>query len=186
MSYGNDFTAAIERTERLGLSVPSHRFEHGYAWLDQKALDEFPYVVQRGLQDLEVHDVALQCLAINSRLQPVIENWLNCPVIYTLGWIQYDTGSDLFHFDEAFIENKLKRPDSFPGRVNLHAWLTLPSMEIIDISLSTSMGVAQNRPEMCGAVIASHADEIKGFAFKPMLVGDDFLRKSGAILDLSG
>ena len=34
-----------------------------------------------------------------------------------------------------------------------------------------------------GAVLAKHADEITGMAYKPMLIGPDFLRKSGLLVE---
>ena len=32
-------------------------------------------------------------------------------------------------------------------------------------------------------VLAKHADELRGMAYKPMLVGPDFLRKSGLLIE---
>ena len=54
-------------------------------------------------------------------------------------------------------------------------------MEIIDVALATTMGKVQNRPDMYGLVISKKADDLEGMAYKPMLVGDDFLLKSGLL-----
>jgi hypothetical protein len=69
------------------------------------------------------------------------------------------------------------------GNMNIHAWLTLPSTEIIDVSLATTMGIVQKRPEMLGLAITRPADELNGMAYKPMLVGDGFLRKTGLLIE---
>lgn len=109
--------------------------------------------------------------------------WFRCPVLYTLGWI--DDGSDegLFKFDDAFIADKLRNVH-MPGNVNIHAWLTLPSMEIIDVTLATTMAIAQGRPEQGGGVVMGYADEFKGLAYRPMLIGMDFLRRAGLLIEL--
>jgi len=178
MSYLNEWGMAINRSVGFGFAVAGHTVNTSLRYLDQKRHSEFPYVVRDGLGDLDFADVVAQCLAINFRLLPVIAEWLQCPVMYTLGWVDDQTEKGMFRFDDAFISQKLRDGHGF-GVVNMHAWLTLPSMEIIDVALSTSMGVLQGKPEMNGRVIAMYADSLKGMAYKPMLVGTDFLERSG-------
>lgn len=103
MSYADDFSVAIEHTRQFNLSVPPYQFESDRLWLDQKTLAVFPYVVRDGLKGLAVHDVALQCLAINYRLLPVLQSWLDCPVVYTIGWIAHDTGNNMYEFDGWYL-----------------------------------------------------------------------------------
>jgi len=182
MSYAQEWAIAVERSERFNLTVPAHQIEPERRWFDDKALAQFPYIVRDGLGDLGFEDVVAQCLAIHYRMIPVVQHWLGCPVLFTLGWIDTGTERGMFRFDEAFVAEKLRR-GHLGSTVNMHAWLTLPSMEIIDVSLATSMGIAQNRPEMHGMAITRHADELKGMAYKPMLVGEDFLRKTGLMVE---
>ena len=182
MSYVNEWQAAVERTMRFELAVPPHQIDTARRWFDNKALNEFPFIIRDSLGDLGFEDVVAQCLSIHYRLVPVIEEWLGCPALFTLGWVDTGTESGMFRFDEVFIAEKLKSGHS-GGSVNMHAWLTLPSMEIIDVSLATSIGVFQKRPEMYGMAITKYADELRGMAYKPMLVGEDFLRKTGLLLE---
>ncbi|HCB1767018.1 TPA: hypothetical protein MYP38_004857 [Citrobacter braakii] len=56
-------------------------------------------------------------------------------------------------------------------------------MEVIDVALATTIAVVQKLPQGHGAVLAKHADELRGMAYKPMLVGPDFLRKSGLLIE---
>lgn len=179
-TYTKEFTEAVARSKKFGLTVPAHKIEPSKVFLDAKAHAEFPYVVRDGLGDLDLPDVVGQCLAVHYRLVPVISDWLGCDVLYTIGWIDDMTDSGMFRFDDSFVADKL-RSGHGGGTVNIHAWLTLPSMEIIDVALSTSMGHLQKRPEMLGGVIASHPDDLKGMVYKPMLVGDDFLSKAGLL-----
>ncbi|MBB6186654.1 hypothetical protein [Rhodanobacter sp. MP7CTX1] len=178
MPYTEDFRSAEERSRRLGLAVPAYAFESERRWLDATAHAQFPYIVRGGLGELDFSDVVGQCLAIHYRLLPVIQEWLGCPVLYTNGWVDDGTENGMFRFDEMFIEDRL-RTYRTGGLVNIHAWLTLPSMEIIDVSLATSMAVLQGLPSGHGGVIAMHGDQTRGFSYKPMLVGLDFLHKTG-------
>lgn len=57
-------------------------------------------------------------------------------------------------------------------------------MEIVDVSLPTSYAVLNNIKEGIGSIIASHADELKGgMKYRPMIIGSDYLRKIGALID---
>ncbi|MFV2854610.1 hypothetical protein ACNIZ2_28230, partial [Escherichia coli] len=85
-------------------------------------------------------------------------------VYFTLGWIDDGTPKGMFRFDEDFITDTLK--NGYTGdTVNLHAWLTLPSMEIIDITLSTTISMLQGHKNQLGGVIIKRADDIKGFSY---------------------
>ncbi|MGP9655882.1 hypothetical protein [Halomonas sp. AOP35-4E-18] len=180
MSYVDEWKAAIERTKRFNLRVPPLQRITGN-WFDEKRYLEFPYVVQEALGELGPEDLVAQCLSIHYRLAPVLERWLGCPVAYTIGWIDDMSEKGMFRFNDDFIEDKLRNP-VLPGKtINIHAWLTLPSMEVIDVSLATTIGKVQNRPEMYGLVISKRADDLEGMAYKPMLVGDDFLLKTGLL-----
>ncbi|HIE1651586.1 TPA: hypothetical protein ACXJGC_002841 [Burkholderia cenocepacia] len=180
--YAAEWAVAVERTKRFGLEVPSHEVLLTHRYLGDTQLAEFPYVVQRGLGDLDFHDVVAQCMAIHFRLVPVIQEWLKCPVLFTLGWIDDGTQKGMFKFDDGFIASKLKNGHA-GGTVNLHAWLTLPSMEVIDVALATTIAVLNKMPNGHGGVLAGSANSFNGIAYKPMLVGPDFLRKTGLLVE---
>lgn len=184
MNYANEFAVAIHRSRKFNLVTPDFTPQLEKRWLDEKAMHEFPYVIQKEIPSITVDDISLQCMSLHLRALTVIEDWLKCPVTYTIGWVSIDDGSNLFKFDEEFITDKLSAPKGFiNGSVNIHAWLTLPSMEILDMSLPTSFAVLKNKPEGLGAVLAKHADSIIGFSYRPMLVGEDFLFKTGMAIN---
>lgn len=180
--YAAEWAAAIERSKRFNLTVPTHELKPTHRYLNDARHAEFPYVVQKGLGDLDFPDVVAQCLSLHYRLVPVLEAWLGCPVLYTLGWVDDGTDKGMFKFDEPFIAEKLQS-GHVGGTVNMHAWLTLPSLEVIDVALVTSLAVLNGWDEGHGAVLAKHADEVTGMAYKPMLIGTDFLRKTGLMVE---
>jgi hypothetical protein len=181
-NYTSEWSAAVERSERFGLTVPPHNVEPDTRFLNARRIAEFPYVVRRRLGDVGPSDVMAQCLSMNYRVLPVMADWFGCAVLYTLGWIDDGTERGIFKFDDAFIADKLRNGHK-PGEVNIHAWLTLPSMEIIDVTLATTFAITHGRPEQGGGVLMGYADGFKGFAYRPMLVGTDFLRRVGLLVE---
>ncbi|MFN1150169.1 hypothetical protein [Serratia liquefaciens] len=103
---------------------------------------------------------------------------------YTLGWIDDGTPKGLHKFDDDFIAERLANGHQ-DDTINIHAWLTLPSMEIVDLTLSTTLSILQGRKEGEGGVIVKKADEITDFSYKPMLVGETFLSKSGILQNVT-
>lgn len=184
MSYAQEWSEAIERSRRLGLEVPAHMVEPDRRYLDTVKHAELPYVVRDGLGELDNVDVVAQCLSLHYRLIPVFEEWLQCPVLYTLGWVDTGTERGMFRFGEDFIESTLRKGHQ-GGTINIHAWLTLPSLEVIDMSLATTYGAIHKLPELHGSVISKYADDLTGMAYKPMLVGSDFLSKSGMLVQFT-
>lgn len=181
-TYAQEFTTALLRSQEAGLSVPACKLELSCRWLSDRAQAEFPYVLRHTLGELDFAEISAHCLSLNLELLPAVSRWLGCEVFYTLGWIDDETEKGLFRFDETFIQDALRTGHS-KDTMKIHAWLTLPSLEIIDVTLFTTLAFAKKQPAMLGGLITRHPDDIQGMAYKPMLVGDDFLRRTGVLKD---
>jgi len=53
--------------------------------------------------------------------------------------------------------------------------VTPQSIEIIDVSFETMIGVVQKRPDPLARVITRPVNDLKGVAYKPMLVSGSFI-----------
>lgn len=121
-----------------------------------------------------------QCLSLHIRLKSVVEQILDCDAFYTIGWVSFEK-SEMFKQTEESLSEMLKRGIVGPD-VNLHAWLTLPSMEILDFSLPTTYAKVNDIEEGKGSAITMHPSDLTGgMMYQPMLVGDEFLLRSGAM-----
>jgi hypothetical protein len=135
------------------------------------------------LADFNIADLMLQCMSIHYRLAPALHAWLGCPVLYTIGWVDDGTERGVFKFGDDFIDDELQNGLG-GGKINLHVWLTLPGMEIIDAALATTYAELHGLKEGRGGVLAMRAYDVRDMAYKPMLVGADFLRKAGVLFDI--
>lgn len=180
MSYRTEFVQAEQRTKRLSLACPNIT-SSSVRFLTPEKQKQFPYALRDAVGELSLDDVVAQCFSIHWRIKEPLERFFSCPIIYTIGYVEYINGCLFENSEEdliAMLKSGIKN-----NQANLHAWLTLPSDEIVDLSLSTSLAVIQNLPNGRGGVIAKHADELShGMKYHPMLLGDDFLRKIGALV----
>lgn len=101
---------------------------------------------------------------------------------FTLGWLDDNTDKGIYKFSEENIIEKLQNGHK-EKTLNIHGWLTLPTMEIIDLTLSTTISILQGRREQAGGVIVKKAEDVTGFSYKPMLLGKSYLREIGVLFD---
>jgi len=181
------FENAVTRTRKHGLRVP-HIDYAPTRLLTDDFHKQFPYKLRDAVGNIGVNELLLQCLSIHHRLLPAMRDMLKSDVFFTIGWMRM-LDSDgivkrLYEFDDDWVATCLKQGTSGGPTAKLHAWLTLPSMEIIDLSIMTSIAIVHELPEGLGGVLANHADElVNGVRYVPMLVGDDFLRRTGMLLE---
>ena len=136
--YEDKFNKALERTRKFGLSVPKLIRSNSGRFLSEKAQEELPYIIRDSLGVLDEDEIVLQCLLLNARLKNVFSEHFGCPVYYTIGYVGIDD-QFMFKQTEESLFSMLKNGISGPS-IRLHAWLTLPSMEILDFSFPTSYG----------------------------------------------
>ncbi len=178
-SYQTEFAQAVERTRSFGLDFDEMRMTNRRV-LTTDLQQEFPLAIRDAIGELSLEDVVAQCLAIHWRVKEPLEQLFGVPIAYTIGHV-FTPPSFMFQQTEEELR-ALMRAGVQNGRVNIHAWLTLPSHEIIDMSLSTSLAIIQKLDQGRGAVIAKHPDDfVKGLRYHPMLVGHEYLERIGAM-----
>jgi hypothetical protein len=110
--------------------------------------------------------------------------WRNVPnnpiwLLLTIGEVKYkgDSVYDISEFDVIRTVKRGFRPDE---PLNVHAWLTLEDMTIIDLTLMASL-LRLNRftePEYRKMpVVIGKPDELADFEYTPFLVDNDFVAR---------
>ncbi|RRV10436.1 hypothetical protein EGJ27_02090 [Pseudomonas sp. v388] len=88
-----------------------------------------------------------------------LERILDVPVAVTLGYVSYQKQL-VFYTPTTDLKPMLELNHPLQ-RANFHAWLTLPSHEIIGFTFFTSIGVRNDWPEFIGATLLGHPTESK-------------------------
>jgi hypothetical protein len=180
-SYSAELLEAQQRTIRFSLACPEIPPKCSRL-LTPKRLEQFPYVVSDAVGELDLKAVVAQCLSFHWRIKAPLEDFFGVPILYTIGYV-CKPPSFLFKQTESDLLRLLQTGIQGP-KLSIHAWLTLPSAEIIDLSLLTTIAVVHEKEECLGGVIAAHADELNhGLRYHPMLLGEDYLRKIGALVE---
>lgn len=179
--YKVEFEKAVSRTKEFNLNCPKIEFSEG-ALLTPEKMQKFPNVLRDTVDKIGVEEVVAQCLSIHYRLSDVIAELFDTPCYFTIGYVE-TIERLMFHQTEQELKTILQNGIN-GSSLNIHAWLTLPTMEIMDFSLPTSYAILNKTDKGIGGVIAGHPDSLTdGMKHHPMLVGEDFLRKSGCLIE---
>lgn len=180
--YLNEFKKAIERSHKFKLLVPRVDFSYK-VFLTEKVNNEIPNLLLDKIGKPDPRKVFAQCFGFHYLIQNIFEEYFDVPITYTIGWVSEPPNTLFKQTEEQLFQILKSGPKSM--QINLHAWLTLPSMEIIDLTLPTTVAVARGQVDSFGGAISGHPDQFTGgLKYHPMLVGDDFLRKIGVLIDL--
>ncbi|WP_336844137.1 hypothetical protein [Providencia rettgeri] len=180
--YKTEFLDAIERSERWGLSVPSVSLSD-IPVLSEPEQGEAVKIINQIFSNYRPEDVSQQCFGIMLYLQPFLEEIFRKPLYYTLGYIQYNHRPVFFTPCEV-LKEKMVTPFTTGGSFNLHAWLTTPNLEIIDLTFGTTFGVVTNNPDTYGLSSMQHYSKFdERMIYHPQLVGEDYLRKCGGLIE---
>jgi hypothetical protein len=176
--YRKEFLAATDRTRRFGLATPRLLLTNDLL-LNDDSLTRINEAMFEEIGEIPLDEIVAQCLLMHVRALPIVQSVLEVPVHFTIGYVSSNR-SRFFEQTEASLKGMLDSPPTRP-EVSLHAWLTLPSDEIIDLTFATSLAVINKMDRGRGAVIASHADKLIGMKYHPMLIGTEYLQRIGAM-----
>lgn len=179
MSYKKQLIAAIERTRDNGIAVKDFVIESASypivnAQNEMMLLESFnEHVYNKPFE--EIHG---QCVLHSWNLQDIVADILNCDVLLTLGYLLNELDKYFFTEEQQILQWK-EMPSNL--RRDIHAWLTLPSLEIIDITLPATL-VKMNKSALDYRTFMHYRpDDHYGLTGRiyhtPQFVDNDFLER---------
>ncbi|GAB1858229.1 hypothetical protein MHTCC0001_30660 [Flavobacteriaceae bacterium MHTCC 0001] len=176
MDYLKSFEKAIIKSKELDLIVPNF-ISNEHQYLDKATITNIQKLLTINKPSAE--DIFKQCFRFHAEIRQPLELLLQTKIFYTIGYVTVEN-DEFFKttYDElsSLLKTKIKKP------LSAHAWLTLPSMEIIDFTFTSTYLMKTGEFDGNLHVITKHADSLTGnMKYHPMLIGTDFLFKSGAI-----
>jgi hypothetical protein len=176
--YSKEFHEAIERTKRFNITAPPILPVSGDRFFTKESMQELMKSISKTIGQPSPEDLETDCFSINHRIKQIIDDLFKTTSVFTLGWVD-EPSKCLFKSTEEELRELLVKGIS-TTTIDLHAWITMPSMEIFDCTLCTKIAIANDDKKLLYAITARHVDDMSGgFVFHPMLVGVDYLNILG-------
>ncbi|WP_211442926.1 hypothetical protein [Collimonas humicola] len=182
MIYRTEFDHAAQRTTAWNLRH-KHVDHTDKRYVTPASMRKVEACLQKAMGHLQAETVAVQCFAFSEFLREPLEEALGVPLTYTLGFVKMNN-KPVFHTPIDELKRMLDAGRPASRALNLHAWLTLPSKEIIDVTFATTYAIVKNVPDLIGRASFIHPDDMVGNdTYHPQLLGEDFLRRIGMLLE---
>lgn len=182
VNYETEFTSAVKRSRNWRLEVPDIKLSKTPFLTGDKA-EAALKVIQSIASKHTPEKVSQQCFGYMYFVQDALEEALQTPLYYTLGYVDYEK-RPVFYTSEKGLKSKLGNPMPGVGAIDLHAWLTTPYMEIIDLTFATTYGIVNNIQSVIGHYAFQHYSEFnENMVYHPQLVGEDYLKQIGTFVD---
>jgi len=178
MGYVDHYKTALGFTQSLGFAVPVLEPVDGELVTPENGEKVLEVLKRDGIRDLAPS--ALQCLKWSHALQPLVEEGLGCSIALTVGQIlignrvAFDPSNEDF---TAWARRGIQPPDFLGKRgFNFHAWYTLPTMEVLDLTLWSSLALIWENKTKAGEVVGGWPDAMSPYpAYVPMVVGNSYV-----------
>lgn len=140
-NYEKCLFSALEKGEELGYDANEHpRIDRSI--ITTENIEEIKAVLFKLIKG-EVSNLMGNCFPVHTLMKPSIEKILGVGAYFTIGYMRID--GKYIHKMEIEDLLKILSPDvQITGDLNLHAWITLPSMEIIDLTTMTTKNMVEN------------------------------------------
>lgn len=179
--YKNKLIEACERVKTLGYPVQDisqNSFQLDAFFVGEK-MNLLTNLLTATLGRLEPESLQGNCINVSLLIQKLIATEFNLKSYLTMGYIMLED-KKFFEFSENDIETWLQDGISDLFNINIHAWLTLESLEIIDVTFPTTISLIWDVPELLGQIICNQPGEIKtDMNFYPVIIGQAILPAFG-------
>ena len=158
--YRDAFKKAVNRTLQKNLDTSEVEYE-GVKLLNKDNVAKLSEQFQRFFSDYSVDDLAGKCISMHRDAKPIIEDVLSCSVMLTIGYVT-ENDQVYFKFSDEDIDYWLSNQEGVlkSGKIKVHVWITLPTMEIIDLSLNVTLMKISGSGASEVNVIFGHADNL--------------------------
>jgi hypothetical protein len=178
--YEKEFTSAVERTRKWSMDTPDISIRSKPLLTDDKKSAALN-VAQKIASEYTAEDISQQCFWYTLLVKKLLEDALESPLYYTLGYVKLNR-RNVFYTKETDLKKIIDNPVPGGGGMNLHAWLTTPNMEIIDLTFGTTYGIVTRTSSMIGRCCFQHYTALdENMVYHPQLVGHDYLKRIGAL-----
>lgn len=181
-NYKDLFIDSIIRTKKHKLELNSPLIDTREKYIQPGVYEDINHLLCSAYPDYEKGILAFNCHKVSYFMKPILEKYFDTELYLTIGYISFSE-STFFEINDNQITNLLThKPKEVQYKIPFHVWLTLPSMEIIDLTFGQSFAKKSSEDIRMNQFILKHPDKLSGsMQYHPMIVGKDFLKSIGVL-----
>lgn len=175
--YEKEFNLAIKRNQRLGLKNTRLITQN-----ESLLTPELTFLIRQIFNDYlfghPITAISTRCIDVHYDFEKILNEELGIPCVFTLGYVLFK-GEKFHYLSEEKLKQLCEQGVTQGGEINIHAWITFGSMEILDLTFWTTYGCVKTDTKVLGKFVMQSGNSKQSLlSYHPMLVGDDFLWKA--------
>lgn len=192
MKYEDEFLGALAFSEEQGIRVPNWTtalraiLRGGEGAVPDHLIDEgVARKLNASLQatfGMDHWSLACKCLEVHTTMLELVGDTVGVSPVLTVGDVTVGNKRAYNFSRESAVAQMSREPGT--ATFNVHAWLTLPSLEIVDFTLLPTYATAndgarrlyEKRRESPG-ILANHWSMFSGISYHPVVLGTDAVDK---------
>lgn len=182
MSYYLEFISAIERTKDWGFDSGEIFLDKSTSFLNKNSHLELLKLFEWNYKDL-TDETRIDCTNVSVNMLELVSDHFCTDAYLTTGNISVENKP----FFECTVDylREIASKNRFNPKLKVHMWITLSSGEIIDFTFLRSMAKVHKNCELYKSVvmITPFLGDLR-LVYTPMIVGSDFYRKTGNMIDV--
>lgn len=180
--YKNLFIDAIKRTAIHKLELDTPLIDTLEQYIQVGVYEDITLLLNSEYPEFEKGILAFNCHKVSYSMKPILEKYFETELYLTIGYVSAGE-TTFFEVNESQITNLLiQKPKEVQETIPFHVWLTLPSMEIIDLTFGQSFAKKSTEDIPMNQFLLRHPDQLSGsMQYHPMIIGEDFLKSVGVL-----
>lgn len=194
--YFSEFLDAADRTGRLGLQPLTPELAVGTHLTPESLKSIHAMFREVAGEDATLEQIAENNFQLHLDMITPLEQLLGCRAYYTIGSVETPKGT-LYPMTEEEVRGWLAGGAPGPA-VNAHTWITLDSLEVLDLTLLASVAATSGDLSLVNSHVAGNPEELAampnddpqgtsrlpaGLRYHPFVVGEDLFRQMGLLAD---
>lgn len=182
MTYYNQFVHAIKRTEAWQLNPGDITLDRSVTYISEKAEVDLLDLFIKNFGDLPEEEQA-SCTRISVNILPLVRSYFCTDAYLTIGNVNHQ-GLPYYECTLDYLSGLLRKPVTPHDNLYVHSWITLSSGEIVDFTFTKGLSLKSRlwKPYKDAIVLGDPSKSIFELEYMPMVVGEDYLLKAGAML----
>lgn len=176
--YSSEFQAARRKAVEFGFSVPPNT-PRKKSVLGCGDSDIAQAIIKAVQERYPLELMVGGCLHVSYFMRNIVESITGMRAFYTVGAVRFQE-KELYRFTDAQLLNWIENgiPQGVEG---LHAWLTLESMEIVDLTYFVTLAAVVPHLGVDAMPVLGSPAVLVGVKHTPLLSADDIIERLGTV-----
>jgi len=173
----SEWHSALSYTQELGVKTPPLPPDSWTTaqYISPRLTSGVLHSLKREFLGRATSEYIFKCFNVHNFIYNALYDEFRTPCYLTLGWVEYN-GKPFFRHSRDDLRNWVAYGVPDRDNVNLHAWITFPSGEMLDATIASVIALNEGDNGADGDVYWFESEACGPFLYHPTIIGMESLK----------